>query len=328
MFRNASRMAAGAAAALAVAAAILPATSMAQAYPNKPVRVVLPFPAGGTTDLFARILSQKLQESTGQSWIIDYKPGGATMIATNSVRTAAPDGYTVLVGLNVMPTNLLMYKKVDYKMEDFAPISLFAMGPLAMAVSKSVAANSLAELVAFIKANPGKINYATLGTGGSPHLVAKMMEQHYGLQMQDIPYKGSAPAMQALMAGDVQIYFDSAATSVAQQRAGTIKIFGVTAEDRMKGAPELPTLKEQGLPITSASWFGYFVPAATPKPIINFIHREVVKAVATSDYQSRVIGAAQIPISSASPEEFHAFIERNTEGWAKVIKPLNLQLEL
>ena len=327
MFHSISRLAAAATAALAISAAILPGTSLAQAYPNKPVRVVLPFPAGGITDVFARLISQKLQESTGQPWVIDYKPGGATMIAAVAVKNAAPDGYTVLVGLNTMPANLLMYKKADYKMEDFAPVSLFAMGPLALAVSKNVPANSLAELVALIKANPGKINYATLGTGGSPHLAAKMMEQHFGLQMQDIPYKGSAPALQALMAGDVQIYFDSAATSMVQQRAGTIKVFGVTADERMKATPEIPTLKELGLPITSASWFGYFVPTGTPKPIINFIHREMVKAVASSDHQARVIGSSQIPIASASPEEFQTFIERNTEVWAKVIRPLNLQLE-
>jgi tripartite-type tricarboxylate transporter receptor subunit TctC len=322
MFRN---LAATAAVVLGLLCSALPVA--AQNFPTKPVRIVTPFPAGGSTDLFLRILSVKMQESTGQSWLIDYKAGGATMIATVAVKNSAPDGYTVLLATNVAPNNLLMYKKVEYKLEDFAPVSLIATGPLAMSVSKSLPANNIAELIAYVKANPGKVNYATLGAGGTPHLLAKMLEQHSGLQMVEIPYKGAAPALQALIAGDVQIYFDSVPSSLAQLKAGAVKIFGVTSEERMKGAPDLPTLKEQGLPLTAVPWFGFWVPAATPKPLIAAIHREVVKAVASQEYQTRVIGAAQVPVSSASPEEFQTFIARQAEGWAKVIKPLNLQLD-
>lgn len=302
--------------------------AQAQNFPTKPVRIVLPYPAGGTTDLLVRILSQKMQESTGQPWLVEYKPGAATIIATMAVKTAAPDGYTVLVNTNGMPNILLMYKKVDYRMEDFAPVSVFATGPLSLSVSKSVPANNLNELIAYIKANPGKVNYATLGSGGSPHLLAKMLENHAGLRMQDIPYKGAAPALQALISGEVQLYFDSIPSSLAQLRAGNIRIFGFGAEERMKGAPEIPTLKEQGVPIASSSWFGFFVPAGTPKPVISAIHREVVKAVASNEYQTRVIASAQVPVSSASPEEFHGFIDREAAAWAKVIKPLNLQLDI
>lgn len=305
----------------------LPAASLAQNFPTKPVRIVTPFPAGGSTDMFLRILSQKMQESTGQPFVIDAKPGGSTMIATVAVKNAAPDGYTMLTATSLVPNNLLMFKKAEYKLEDFAPVSLFASGPLALSVSKSVAATNVNELIAYIKANPGKVNYASLGAGGTPHLLAIMLAQHAGLQMVEIPYKGAAPALQALMAGDVQIYFDSVPSSLVQFKAGSIKIFGITSEERMKGAPDLPTLKEQGLPLIAVPWFGFLVPAGTPKPAIAVLHREVVKAVASNDYQTRVIGAAQVPASSASPEEFQTYINHQAELWAKVIKPLNLTLD-
>jgi len=305
----------------------MPGTSLAQTFPTKPVRIILPFPAGGSTDLFVRLLSQKMQESTGQSWLVEYRPGGSTMVATVAVKTAPADGYTMLVGTNVMANNLLMYKKVDYRMEDFAPVSVFATGPLVLAVNKNVPAANINELIAYVKANPGKVNYATLGNGGSPHLLGKMLEQHAGLQMTDVPYKGAAQALTALVAGDVQIYFDLVPSSLAQQRAGNLRLFGVGAEERLKSVPEIPTLKEQGVPITSSSWFGFMVPAGTPKPIVSVLHRETAKAVASNEYQSRVISAGQVPVASASPEEFHTFIEREAAAWAKVIKPLNLQLD-
>ena len=316
-----------AAIALGLLCSALPATSLAQNFPTKPVHIVMPYPAGGSTDLFLRLLSAKMQESTGQSWLVESKPGGAGIIATVSVKNAAADGYTILLATSNVANTLLMYKKADYKVEDFAPVSLIASGPLAMSVSKSVAANNVSELIAYIKANPGKVNYASLGAGGTPHLLAIMLQQHASLQMVEIPYKGAAPALQALMAGEVQIYFDSAPSSLAQLKAGNIKIFGMTSEERMKAAPDIPTLKEQGIPLTAVPWFGLWVPAATPKPVIAAIHRETVKAVASSDYQTRVIGAAQVPISSASPEEFQAYMARQAEAWAKVIKPLNLTLD-
>ena len=314
-----------AAIALGLLCSALPAA--AQNFPTKPVHIVMPYPAGGSTDLFLRLLSAKMQESTGQSWLVESKPGGAGIIATVSVKNAAADGYTILLATSNVANTLLMYKKADYKVEDFAPVSLIASGPLAMSVSKSVAANNVSELITYIKANPGKVNYASLGAGGTPHLLAIMLQQHASLQMVEIPYKGAAPALQALMAGEVQIYFDSAPSSLAQLKAGNIKIFGMTSEERMKAAPDIPTLKEQGIPLTAVPWFGLWVPAATPNPVIADIHRETVKAVASSDYQTRVIGAAQVPISSASPEEFQAYMARQAEAWAKVIKPLNLTLD-
>jgi len=301
--------------------------AVAQNFPAKPVHVVLPYPPGGTTDLFVRTLAQKLQESTSQPWLIEAKPGAATMVAVLAVKSAAADGYTVLVGTTSMAINPLIYKKVEYRMEDFTPISTFATGPLAMSVSKKVPANNAKEFIQFVRANPGKVNYATLGAGGMPHLLAVMLEQQGNVKMTDIPYKGAGPALAALIAGDVQLYFDSVPSSLAQMKAGNIKILGIGSEERLKGVPELPTLKEQGLNIAASAWFGFFVPAATPKPIVGQLHREVVNAVSSADYQTRVIEAGQVPAASPSPEEFHRFIERDTADWAKVVKPLNLQLD-
>jgi len=313
--------------ALTLGLAMLSFGAAAQNFPTKPIRVVLPYPAGGTTDMFVRTLSQKLQESTGQPWVIEYRPGAATMIAAASAKTAAPDGYTVLVGTTSMAINPLMYRKVDYRMEDFTPISTFATGPLAMSVSKKVPANNAKEFIEYVRANPGKVNYATLGAGGMPHLLAIMLEQQGNVKMTDVPYKGAGPALTALVAGDVQLYFDSVPSSLAQMRAGNIRILGVGAEERLKGIPDLPTLREQGINITSSAWFGFLVPAATPKPIVAQLHREIVKAVSSQDYQTRVIDAGQAPTASPTPEDFQRFIERDTAAWAKVIKPLNLQLD-
>ena len=313
--------------AIAVGLSFSSASSLAQAYPAKPIRLIVPHPPGGTTDLIARILATKMGESMGQTIVVDHKPGGSTMIAAAAVATAPADGYTLMVHVGQLYTNPMMYKNVTYKVENFAPISLAATVPYSLSVSRAVPARSPRELVEYIRANPGKVNYATLGAGGNTHLLGKMLEQIVGVAMTDIPYKGSAQALVDLIGGQTQLYFDAVATSLPQFRGGKINILGVTSAERLPGAPDIPTLREQGMAVVGETWWGVLGQAALPRSVIDRIHSETVKAVASPDFQSKIITSGGVPVASASPEEFDRYIKRDTAEWAKVILPLKLQLD-
>lgn len=307
--------------------AVQAAPVLAQAWPAKPVKLILPHPPGGTTDLIARILATRMQESLGQPIVVDHKPGGSTMIAAAAVATAPADGYTLMIHVGQLYTNPMMYRNVPYKVENFLPISLAATVPYSLSVSRSVPAKTPRELVEYIRANAGRVNYATLGAGGNTHLLGKMLEQITGTPMADIPYKGSAQAITDLIGGQTQLYFDAVATSLPQFRAGKINILGVTSAERLPGAPDVPTLREQGLPIVGETWWGVLGPSGMPRPVVERIHGETVKVVASQDFQARIIASGGVPVASASPEEFARYIQRDTEAWAKVIRPLNLQLD-
>lgn len=314
---------------LAVAAGLAIATSagFAQTYPSKPVKLVLPHPPGGTTDLIARILATRMGESLGQTIVVDHKPGGSTMIAAAAVASAPADGYTLMIHVGQLYTNPMMYRNVPYKVDNFFPISLAATVPYSLSVSRSVPAKNPKELVEYIRANPEKVNYATLGAGGNTHLLGKMLEQIVGKPMADIPYKGSAQAITDLIGGQTQLYFDAVATSLPQFRAGKINILGVTSAERLPGAPDIPTLREQGLAIVGETWWGLLGQAALPRPVVDRLHAETVKVVASQEFQTRIIASGGVAVSSASPEEFDRYIKRDAEAWARVIRPLKLQLD-
>lgn len=299
----------------------------AQAYPAKPIRLILPHPPGGTSDLIGRLLAKKMGDSMGQPVLVDNRAGAATMIAATAVATAPADGYTLMVHVGQLYTNPLMYRSIRYKTDDFVPISLVAQIPYALSVSNTVPAKNAKEFVAWLKANPGKASYATLGAGGNTHLLGKMLEEVTGVSMVDVPYKGSGPAMTDLIGGQVQLYFDTVATSIPMFREGRIKILGVTSERRLPGAPDLPTLKEQGVDITGDTWWGVLGPAKLPRPIVERIHSEVVKAVESEEFRSLIVSRGGVAVSSGTPEEFARFIAADTEKWARVIRPLNLQLD-
>ena len=313
--------------ACAVALLLLCSASFAQNYPTKPIKLVLAQPPGGATDLFARLLTQKMGESMGQPVIIDHKPGANNMIANQTVAAAPKDGYTLLMGTTALGLNPIMYKKLNYKVEDFAPISVIALPAFSMSINKSLPTKSLKEFIDYVKARPGKINYGTLGRGSTGHLLGKMFEESAGLDMLDIPYKGAAAALSALVAGDVQVYFDSITTSIPQLRAGAINVIGVTSEARVPTAPDVPTLKEQGLPMVATSWFGVLAPAGTPRPIILKLNREIQAAVAWPENQSRLNAAGATPASSASPEEFAAMIQNMTELWGRIPRKLGMSFD-
>jgi len=268
-----------------------------------------------------------MSESMGQQVVLDYKPGAASMVANEFVANAPKDGYTLLVGTTGMALNLIMYSKVRYKMEDFAPISVIAVPAFSMSVSKKLPVSSAKELVEYARARPGQLNYGTLGSGSTPHLLGKMFEEVAGLKMVDVPYKGSSPALAALMAGEVDLYFDSVTSSIPQYRNGTINILGVTSDERLKALPDMPTLNEQGVPLVATSWFGVLAPTGTPRAVIEKLHREITKAVASEEYQTRLNTAGATPASSASPEEFARLINRMSELWGRIPRQLNIKFD-
>lgn len=313
--------------ALGAASMVAIPPAAAQEYPTRPIKLIMPFAPGGATDLFARSLSERMTESMGQPVILDYKPGAASILANEYVANAPKDGYTLLVGTTGMALNIIMYGNVRYKMEDFAPISVIAVPAFSMSVSKKLPVSTAKDFVEYARARPGQLNYGTLGSGSTPHLLGEMFEEVAGVDMVDVPYKGSGPALAALMSGDVQLYFDSVTSSIPQYRGGTIGILGLTSENRLEALPEMPTLDEQDVPLIATSWFGILAPAGTPRPIIEKLNREINKAVASDEYQTRLNTAGATPMASESPEKFAELIESMTELWGRIPRRLNIKFD-
>lgn len=307
--------------ALFVMTSVLGAAS-AQAYPDKPIRMVVPFPAGGTTDILARAVAQKLSESLGQQMIVDNKPGAGGNIGAQEVARAAPDGYTLVMGtVGTHAINPSLYKKMPYDhVKDFAPVSLVASVPNLLVVHPSVPVNSVKELIAYVKANPGKLNFASSGNGTSIHLSGELFKTMTGVQMTHVPYKGSAPAVTDLLGGQVQLMFDNMPSALPHAKGGKLKPLAVTAAKRFPGTPDIPTIAEAGVPgYEASSWFGVLAPAGTPKEIVNKLSTEIAKALKTPEMTKRLEEQGAQAVGS-TPEEFAAHIKAETAKWAKVVK--------
>lgn len=307
--------------ALFVMTSVLGAAS-AQAYPDKPIRMVVPFPAGGTTDILARAVAQKLSESLGQQMIVDNKPGAGGNIGAQEVARAAPDGYTLVMGtVGTHAINPSLYKKLPYDhLKDFAPVSLVASVPNLLVVHPSVPVNSVKELIAYVKANPGKLNFASSGNGTSIHLSGELFKTMTGVQMTHVPYKGSAPAVTDLLGGQVQLMFDNMPSALPHAKGGKLKPLAVTSAKRFPGTPDIPTIAEAGVPgYEASSWFGVLAPAGTPKEIVNKLSTEIAKALKTPEMTKRLEEQGAQAVGS-TPEEFAAHIKAETAKWAKVVK--------
>src|SRR4029453_1006317 len=265
---------------VAGALGIFPRPGAHPADPPKPVRVVVPFPAGGTTDILARAAAQKLSETWGQQAIVDNRPGAGGNIGAELVAKSAPDGYTLLMGtVGTHAINASLYPKMPYDhVKDFAPVILVAGVPNVLVVHPSLPVNSVQELIAYAKANPGKLNFASSGNGTSIHLSGELFKVMTGVQMTHVPYKGSAPALQDLIGGQVQLMFDNLPPSPPQIKAGKLRALGVTSAARAPALPDLPTIAESGLPgFEASSWFGVLVPAGTPPSIVTKLNAEIAK---------------------------------------------------
>jgi tripartite-type tricarboxylate transporter receptor subunit TctC len=319
--------------ATAVLAAALAAGAWAQPnlspYPTKPIRIVVPFPAGGATDVLARAAAQKLTESLGQPVVVDNRPGAGGNIGAELVAKSAPDGYTLLMGtVGTHAINPGIYPKMPYDhVRDFAPIILVAGVPNVLEVNPSLPVNSVQELIAYAKANPGKLNFASSGNGTSIHLSGELFKTMAGVQMTHVPYKGSAPALQDLVGGQVQLMFDNLPPSLALIKAGKLKPLAVTSKVRAPALPDVPTLAESGLPgFEASSWFGLLAPAGTPQPVIAKLNAEIAKWLATPEAKEKLV-AQGANIAGGTPEDFARHIAAETAKWQKVVKDSGAKID-
>ena len=294
----------------------------AQPYPNKPIRLVVPFPPAGTTDILAREVGQRLSQVLGQSVVIDNRPGAGGNIGSDIVAKSAPDGYTLLMGtVGTHAINPGLYSKMPYDhIKDFAPVILVARVPNILEVTPSLPVHSVSDLIKLAKEKPGQINFASSGSGTSIHLSGELFKTMAGVDMVHVPYKGSAPALQDLMAGQVQLMFDNLPSSLGQIKAGKLRPIAVTSAQRAPALPDIPTIAESGLPgFEATSWFGVLAPAGTPPDIVKRLNGEIDKWLQSPEAKDKLLAQGAVA-AGGSPEDFAGYIRSETDKWAKVIK--------
>ena len=303
------------------------ALAMAQPYPNKPIRFLVGFVAGGTNDIVARALAQKLTETLGQSVVVENRGGANTAIATEVAARAAPDGYTILLNAPGHATNPALMKLAFDPINDFAFISLVAEAQNIVVMHPSFPPRSVQELIALSKKRPGQINFASSGTGTTVHLSAELFQHMTGTRWVHIPYKGGGPAVIELMAGQTQIMFANMPTAIQYVRDGRLRALAVTGARRAPAAPTLPTVAESGVPgYEVTAWYGVSAPAKTPRAIVDRLHAEIVRAVNSPDLRERLTTQGADPIH-LTPEQYTVFIQNEIAKWAKVIKAAGIKGE-
>jgi len=299
----------------------------AQPYPSKPVRFLVGFPPGGTNDIVARALAQKLTENVGQSFVVENRGGANTAIATEIGARAAPDGYTILLNAPGHATNPTLMKLSFDSVKDFAFISLVAEAPNLVVVHPSFPPRSVKELIAFSKKHPGEINYASSGTGTTVHLSAELFQYMTHVKWVHIPYKGGGPAVTELLAGQTSIMFGNMPTVIQYARDGRLRPIAVTSARRSPAAPDIPTVAESGVPgFEVTAWYGVSAPAKTPRPIIERLNAEIVRALNAPDLRERLTLQGADPVGN-SPEQYTAFVENEIAKWAKVIQAAGIKGE-
>jgi tripartite-type tricarboxylate transporter receptor subunit TctC len=303
-------------------------TASAQNYPNRPVRVVVGFPAGGPTDVIARMVSQKLADTLGQQFFVENIGGAGGNTAAGQVARATPDGYTLMAISTGFMVNPSLYAKVPYDaMKDFAPVTLVAASPNVVVVNPSVPAKSLPELVQLIRDNPGKYSFAGPGVGSTPHLGGELFRLAFDLDLVHVPFTGAAPAVQATIGGHTPIAFTALPSSLAAIQAGQVRAIGVAASERAGAIPDVPTFAEQGIRDQDADTLtGLVAPAGTPKEIVDLLYREIAKAVAQPDLKERLAVLGFKPVAN-TPDEFGARIRAEIEKWGKVVRDAKLRIE-
>lgn len=303
-------------------------TVQAQSYPSKPVRVVVPYPPGGPTDIVARVLFQQVAESTGQQFLIDNRAGAGGNIGAEAVAKAPADGYTLLIGTTAHAINMSLFKSLNYDVQkDLAPVSLLTQGPLVLVTHPQFPANSIKELIDMAKAKPGSLNFASSGNGQSTHLSAELFNSMAGIKMVHVPYKGSAPALGDLMSGQVGIMFDTTLSAMPFVKAGKLKALGVTSPQRTPAAPDVPTIAESGLPGYEVfAWNGVLVPAGTPKAIVAQLNEEIRKAMQLPQVREK-FSAQGFAASWNTPDQFGVFVRNEVEKWARTVKASGATLD-
>jgi len=315
----------------ALTAALLAAitSAPAQTYPAKPVRIVVPFPAGGGTDIFARLIGKKLAESFGQQFVIDNRVGASGIIGSELVARAAPDGYTLLMGTTgTHATNPVVFAKLPYDaLKDYAPVALVAESPFVLLVHPSVPVKNVRELIALAKRQPGALTYGSSGVGSSSHLGFELFNLLAGIRTLHVPYKGLPPATADTIAGNLTMTWDSVTASGPFIKAGRVRALGIGSAKRSALLPELPTIAEAGLPgYELGSWYGLLAPANTPPEIVRTLHRDTIKGLAGNDLKDQFAALGAEPIGS-TPEAFTTTLQRDLAKWAKVAKAANVRAE-
>jgi tripartite-type tricarboxylate transporter receptor subunit TctC len=310
--------------------AVAATSAMAQgSYPERPVRIIVPFPAGGPADALARIVGERLAQSLGKPFVVENKAGAGGNIGMEQGARAAPDGYTLTLApvgnLTVAPA---LYAKLPYDpVKDFAPITVLAIVPNVLIVHPSVPAKTVAELVALAKAKPGSLNYASPGNGSIPHLAAELFKRMAGVDIVHVPFNGVAPATNAVLSGEVQMFFAQSSSALPQWRAGKVVALGVATRKRLASAPELPTISEQGFPdFEATSWYGLVAPAGAPAAIIDRLHGEIVHVLALSEVRERIAGLGAEPVGN-SPSEFAAMQRAEAARWMRIAKEANIHAD-
>jgi tripartite-type tricarboxylate transporter receptor subunit TctC len=306
-----------------LAAVLATAASLAwgQAYPTKPVRIIVPFAAGGPADLYARVVGEKLQASLGQSFVVENRPGGGAIIGTDAVAKSAPDGYTLLMMSNTHTVNESLFAEKPYVLlRDLVPVAPVNYSDLVMVVHPSVPANNLAEFLALAKSKPRGLNYASSGPGTPYHMAGELFKAMAGVDIVHVPYKGSAGARTDMLGGQVQMMFDAITTMAPNVRAGKLKALGTSGKVRSTVLPEVPTLSEAGVPgYDAVIWLGFMAPAGTPRPIIDKLNAEITRATNAPEMKDAWAKQGAIAMSM-SPDEFGRFMREDIEKWARIVK--------
>lgn len=309
------------AAAVAVSASALPAFALAQDYPTRPVKIVVPFAAGGPADIYARFLGQKLQDALGQNFVVENKPGGGAVIGTNEVAKSAPDGYTLLMMSNTHTVNETLITNRPYQlMQDFVPVAPVNYSDLVLVVHPSVQATSVADLLKLAKSQPDKLNYASSGPGTPYHMAGELFKALAGVKITHVPYKGSSGARADVLAGHVQMMFDAVTTMAPQAKAGKVRALATSGKTRSTVMPELPTVAEAGVPgYDAVIWLGIMAPAKTPAPIVAKLNAEIGKIVGSAEVGQAWGQQGAVPMRM-STDEFGKYLNADIEKWAKIVK--------
>jgi len=305
------------------------AAAQAQGYPSKPVRLIVPYPAGGTTDIIARVAAQQLSERLKQPFVVENKGGANGAIGSAEVARSPADGYTLLMGTaSTHGINSAVYKTLPYDaVKDFAPVTIVASTPNIIAVHPSVPAKNLQELLALAKAQPGKLNYGSTSLGGSPHMSAELLKMMAHVDMLHVPYKGAAPMLTDLMGGQVQVGFDNLPSTINFVRSGKVRAIAVTTAQRWPGAPEIPTVAESGVPGYEVSgWFGLLAPAGTPPAVLKTLQQAIAEAVKQPEVNKQMLDLGALPVAN-TPEAFAALVQADVAKWREVVKSTGVKLD-
>ena len=303
-------------------------TALAQAkYPDRPIKIIVGFSAGGPTDIVARLVGSRLEKALGQPVVIENKPGGGSNIATTEAARSKPDGYTLLLGTVANATNMSVYRKLNYDTErDFTPITQLVRSPSVLVVNNDLPVKTLSELIAYANANPGKVSYASSGAGGSPHLAGEMLTQRANIKALHVPYKGAAPALNDVMGGTVSMGFKTASGVTGTINAGRVRAIAIASNTRLPQLPNVPTLAELGYTdFEVSSWSGLFAPKGTPQAIIDTLAKATIEILNNPDVRKQLEGMGAIPVGS-TPAEFQKYVRDEIQKWGVVAKTANIKL--